>query len=154
MIDQDAVANALRLMNIAHLAGRAYAQLSGGEQQAVLIARALAQGGRTLLLDEPASALDFGQQKRLWTRLRELAGTGYTILCTTHDRSGLAVFAVTGAEQPESLARRILDAEIIPRRGQLRITFPPFSEYSLRPVCAFHLVAQASPDEKYRRMVG
>lgn len=83
--DQEEITKALQLMNIAHLTDRAYAQLSGGEQQAVLIARALAQGGRTMLLDEPASALDFGQQKRLWTRLRELAGAGYTILCTTHD---------------------------------------------------------------------
>lgn len=102
--DQDAVAHALRLMNIAHLADRAYAQLSGGEQQAVLIARALAQGGRTLLLDEPASALDFGQQKRLWTRLREFAETGYTILCTTHD---------------PIRARDIFDEALLMRRGRL-----------------------------------
>ncbi|BCK76546.1 iron ABC transporter ATP-binding protein [Acetobacter aceti NBRC 14818] len=102
--DQEVVTHALHLMNIAHLADRAYAQLSGGEQQAVLIARALAQGGRTLLLDEPASALDFGQQKRLWTQLRELAGTGYTILCTTHD---------------PIRARDIFDEALLMRSGRL-----------------------------------
>ncbi|MCH4092485.1 ABC transporter ATP-binding protein [Acetobacter sp.] len=102
--DQEAVSEALNLMNITHLADRTYTQLSGGEQQAVLIARALAQGGRTLLLDEPASALDFGQQKRLWTRLRELTDCGYTILCTTHD---------------PLKAREIFDEALLMRDGRL-----------------------------------
>lgn len=83
--DEQAVSGALERLNIQHLAERAYTQLSGGEQQAVLIARALAQGGRMLVMDEPASALDFGQQQRLWAQLRLLATQGYTILCTTHD---------------------------------------------------------------------
>ncbi|NHN89064.1 ABC transporter ATP-binding protein [Acetobacter conturbans] len=102
--DKDAVTGALARLNISHLADRAYTQLSGGEQQAVLIARALAQGGRTLLLDEPASALDFGQQKRLWAQLRDLAEQGYTILCTTHD---------------PLRAREIFDVALLMRQGRL-----------------------------------
>ena len=84
-MDRDAVASALDQLGIAHLARRAYTELSGGERQSVLLARAMAQGCRILLLDEPTTGLDFGQQQRLYTLLRQLSRKGYAIIASSHD---------------------------------------------------------------------
>jgi len=83
--DREAAGAVLQKLAITHLAQRPYTELSGGERQAVLIARALAQGARILILDEPETGLDFGQQMRLFAHLRQLAQSGYAILATTHD---------------------------------------------------------------------
>lgn len=83
--DRDAVASALEQLGIAHLARRAYTELSGGERQSVLLARAMAQGCRILLLDEPTTGLDFGQQQRLYTLLQLLSRQGYAIVASSHD---------------------------------------------------------------------
>jgi len=83
--DRRIAAAAMERVGIAHLSRRPYTQLSGGERQSVLIGRALAQGARILILDEPSTGLDFGQQLRLSSILRDLAGDGFAILATTHD---------------------------------------------------------------------
>lgn len=82
--DRAAADAALEHLGIAHLAARPYTEVSGGERQLALIARALAQGARLLVLDEPATGLDFGHQLRLLDRLGALAGEGYGVLMTTH----------------------------------------------------------------------
>lgn len=82
--DQAVVDEALERMNLSMLAGERYTELSGGERQLVLIARALAQQAPILLLDEPTSNLDFGNQMRVLHRVRELASEGFSILLTTH----------------------------------------------------------------------
>ncbi|MCC6719847.1 MAG: ABC transporter ATP-binding protein [Acetobacteraceae bacterium] len=69
---------------IAHLAARAFDELSGGERQLVLVARALAQGTRVLVLDEPCASLDIANQMRIVAILRALAADGYAILLTSH----------------------------------------------------------------------
>ncbi|MFV0492638.1 MAG: ABC transporter ATP-binding protein [Pseudorhodobacter sp.] len=75
---------ALGRLGIAHLAGRSFAAISGGERQLCLLARALAQESRILLLDEPAASLDFGNQIRLLEIIAELARDGFGILMVTH----------------------------------------------------------------------
>lgn len=82
--DHAAADAALQHLAIAHLANRSYTEISGGERQLALIARALAQGARLLVMDEPAAGLDYGHQLRLLERLAILAGEGYGILMTTH----------------------------------------------------------------------
>ena len=77
--------DALEQMGVAQLAERNFATLSGGEQQLVLIARALCQRSDILVMDEPTSSLDYGNQLRVLERVRQLARQGYTVLLSTHN---------------------------------------------------------------------
>lgn len=65
-------------------ADKPYMQLSGGERQLVLIARALAQGAAFCIMDEPVTGLDYGNQFRLLETIRALAGQGLSFILTTH----------------------------------------------------------------------
>ena len=76
-----------------HLAERNFAHLSGGEQQLVLIARALAQQSDILIMDEPTSALDYGNQFRVLQQVRALSREGYTVLLSTHNPQHALTFA-------------------------------------------------------------
>ncbi|SEH58443.1 ABC transporter ATP-binding protein [Magnetospirillum fulvum] len=82
--DRDAVAATMARLGIAHLADRPYTEISGGERQLALIGRALAQEAGLLVMDEPLTGLDYGNQLRLLDRLAELAESGLGILMTTH----------------------------------------------------------------------
>jgi iron complex transport system ATP-binding protein len=82
--DRDAAHAAITQLRINHLSRRAYTELSGGERQLVLIARALAQGARIFIMDEPITGLDYGNQFRLLDTLQELVAAGFGILMTTH----------------------------------------------------------------------
>jgi iron complex transport system ATP-binding protein len=75
---------ALERLGIAHLGGRAVAEMSSGEAKRTLIARALVHEPHTLLLDEPSNALDIGAQMQLRKTLRELAQSGLGIVLVTH----------------------------------------------------------------------
>lgn len=76
---------ALVQVGMVHLENRSVANLSGGERQMILIARALAQQPRLLLLDEPTSHLDISNKSRLVALLRQLSADGVTCLFTTHE---------------------------------------------------------------------
>lgn len=82
--DRERVAQVLERLGILALKDRAYTEISGGERQLTLIARALIQGARMLILDEPVNGLDYGHQMRLLEHLQRLAAEGYAILTTTH----------------------------------------------------------------------
>ena len=82
--DTRAALDALESLGVAALAGRVYAELSGGERQLVLVARALAQEARILLMDEPTSSLDFGNQIRVLDHVASLATRGIAVLMSTH----------------------------------------------------------------------
>jgi iron complex transport system ATP-binding protein len=75
----------LESLGLAHLWRRPVPELSGGERQMVTLARALAQRTPILLLDEPTAHLDLGNKGRLLDALQGLAGSGTTVLLTTHD---------------------------------------------------------------------
>ena len=76
---------ALDRVGLADRAGTRFGELSGGQRQRVLIARALAQGARTLLLDEPLSGVDRPSGERILALLGELRDGGAVILVSTHD---------------------------------------------------------------------
>ena len=75
----------LARLGIPELAGRRFTELSGGEKQLVVLAQALMQHAKLLLLDEPASALDVSHQLRLFDLLKELNREGLSVLCILHD---------------------------------------------------------------------
>lgn len=76
---------ALCQLSIQHLANRSYTELSGGQQQLVLIARALTQQPDILVMDEPTASLDFGNQQLVLSRMRNLVDCGMSVLMVTHD---------------------------------------------------------------------
>jgi iron complex transport system ATP-binding protein len=82
--DRDLTMAALERMGIAHLALRPCNQLSGGEWQQVLIARALTHSPHVLLLDEPTSHLDIGNQVKILEIVNRLAKDGITIIMASH----------------------------------------------------------------------
>lgn len=83
--DHDAARVALGTMGIAHLAGRRFTEISGGERQMTLIARALAQEPSLIVMDEPTASLDFGNQARVIERIRTLGARGIAVVLSTHD---------------------------------------------------------------------
>lgn len=84
--DVSAVGNALEATGMSHLSDRRYYQLSSGQLQHVLIARALAQETPILILDEPANHLDYARKAALYDLLSRLAKDfGKSILISTHD---------------------------------------------------------------------
>jgi iron complex transport system ATP-binding protein len=85
-VDRQVVADVMDRLGLGPLAERTLATLSGGEQQRAVLARALAQQPRVLLLDEPTASLDLGHAQQvldLVDRLRKQ--DGLTVLSTLHD---------------------------------------------------------------------
>ncbi|QWT45467.1 ABC transporter ATP-binding protein [Azospira inquinata] len=82
--DRERAARVLERLGILALKDRAYTEISGGERQLTLIARALIQEAPILVLDEPVNGLDYGHQMSLLDHLQSLAAEGYAILKTTH----------------------------------------------------------------------
>ncbi|GAB1333849.1 ABC transporter ATP-binding protein [Streptomyces sp. E-15] len=80
--DREICARAMERTGVAHLAGRGFPGLSGGEKQRVLIARALAQQPRVLVLDEPTNHLDIAHQLDVLALVRD---SGPTVLAALHD---------------------------------------------------------------------
>ncbi len=76
--------NSLKSLNIYHMKDKPYTEISGGEQQLVFIARILTQEPSVLLLDEPTSHLDFGNQIRTLNIIEKLAKNGLSVIMSSH----------------------------------------------------------------------
>ncbi len=107
----------LEELGMLSLANQSYIEISGGERQQVLIARALAQEPDILLFDEPTAHLDFGNQQRALTLISSMAKRGHGVLMTTHhpdhalmmgDRTALLY---KGGNLVEGLTRDIVTEE-------------------------------------------
>jgi len=82
--DRQVTEEVMERLSIGALSDRIYTELSGGERQMVLIARALSQEPSFLMMDEPTSNLDFGNQVRVLDHVKRLCDRGLGILMTTH----------------------------------------------------------------------
>jgi iron complex transport system ATP-binding protein len=91
--ERASVRGALAAMDLLDLARRPVTELSGGEFHRVLIARAIAQRARILLLDEPAADLDLARQMETLSRLRSLATEGRAVALSVHDLNLAAMVA-------------------------------------------------------------
>ncbi len=90
--DTEQAMSALRSCGAAHLAHRSFTSLSGGERQMVVLARALAQEPRLLLLDEPSSSLDLKHRADLIRTLTRLRDDGLSVIMVTHDLQFTGLF--------------------------------------------------------------
>ena len=82
---QELTERTLESLGIAHLAERGSQRISGGERQLMLIARALVQDARVLIMDEPTANLDYGNSFRVMQRVAQLGASGYTVIFSSHD---------------------------------------------------------------------
>jgi iron complex transport system ATP-binding protein len=87
----------LERLGIDHLARRPFTELSGGEAQMVLIARALTQQPTLLMMDEPTSSLDLANQGRVLRQVRRLAASGLAIMMISHTPDHAFAVATTAA---------------------------------------------------------
>jgi len=116
--DRAAAQRALRRLDLGRFAGRSLGSLSGGELQRAVLARALAQEARILLLDEPTTALDLGRQQLVLELVDSLRGVGdgLTVVSTMHDLTLAGQYADRlvlldrGAVAAEGAAAEVLSA--------------------------------------------
>jgi len=110
---------ALEMINIGHLRNRDYCRISGGEQQMVLIARAIAQQTRIIIMDEPCSNLDYGNQIKVLKTIKTLAKQGYLIIQSTHNPEHVFLFSdevlviTEGIVKAKGRADKILTKELL-----------------------------------------
>jgi len=102
--DQAAVDYALERVEMVEYANRQIGQLSGGQKKRTFVARGIAQGATTLLLDEPFAGVDKRSEATITRLLRELAADGATVLVSTHDLQALPALA----DEAVLLMRRVL----------------------------------------------
>lgn len=119
--DRRIAQDALEATQALHLAGRRLGELSGGERQRVVIARALAQQPRLLLLDEPTAFLDIGSQLAVLELVRNLNQTqAMTVLAVFHDLSLAAQYCDRMILFGEGRIRAAGSAETVLRPDLLR----------------------------------
>ena len=112
-IDQDAVTNALKRVDMFDLRYRQIGELSGGQRKRVFLARSLAQDGQVILLDEPFTGVDVKTEEQIINLLRELRNEGRVMLVSTHNLGSV----------PEFCDRTILVKGTVLSHGPTETTF-------------------------------
>jgi ABC-type Mn2+/Zn2+ transport system ATPase subunit len=136
--DREAAREALARVGLEQLADETFGELSGGQRQRVLIARALVQDARVLLMDEPFTGLDRAAAEHLEALIAALAAAGHGVAIATHDleqaRRWDSVLCVNRHQiavgsPPQTLDREVLEATyggaIVEIPGTGRAILPP-----------------------------
>lgn len=138
--EESVALEALARLGMQDFAHRDYFRLSGGERQLVLIARALAQQSKILVLDEPTAALDYGNQMIVMSRLKALACEGYTIIQSTHHPEQAYLFSdmllamKDGSIVASGKPQDVLNAELIEQIYGIQTSVVSLAEDTVR-VC-------------------
>jgi len=111
--DRDAVTKALQRVNMIEFRDRQIGELSGGQRKRVFLARALAQDGKVILLDEPFTGVDVQTEYAIIALLREMRDEGRVMLVSTHNLGSV----------PEFCDRTVLVKETILAYGPTEETF-------------------------------
>ena len=111
--DHDAVKTALDRVNMLEFRDRQIGELSGGQRKRVFLARALAQEGQVILLDEPFTGVDVQTEDAIITLLREMRDEGRVMLVSTHNLGSV----------PEFCDRTVLVKETVLAYGPTEQTF-------------------------------
>ena len=90
--DQDAVIDALQRVNMLEFSSNQIGELSGGQRKRVFLARALAQNGKVILLDEPFTGVDVQTEDAIIKLLREMRSEGRVMLVSTHNLGSVPEF--------------------------------------------------------------
>jgi iron complex transport system ATP-binding protein len=142
--DVERAREAMARVGIEHLADRSVLELSGGERQLVLVARAFAQDPRVLLLDEPTAHLDLRHRLEVLARVREFAAGGRAALVVSHD---LGLAARTSERLALLRAGRVFAAgrpEEVLTPQALREVFGVEAEVLRTPEAGLAVVARAA----------
>jgi manganese/iron transport system ATP-binding protein len=112
-VDHDAVTEALKRVNMINFRHRQIGELSGGQRKRVFLARALAQEGKVILLDEPFTGVDVQTEDQIIDLLREMRDEGRVMLVSTHNLGSV----------PEFCDRTVLVKETVIAYGTTAETF-------------------------------
>lgn len=112
-LDHDAVTSSLERVNMIEFRHRQIGELSGGQRKRVFLARALAQEGKVILLDEPFTGVDVQTEDAIITLLREMRDEGRVMLVSTHNLGSV----------PEFCDRTVLVKETVLAYGLTETTF-------------------------------
>lgn len=93
--DKQIAAKAMERLDISDLKNRCYHELSGGQQQKVLLARAICASKKLLILDEPVTGLDMASSEEMYNVIKSLNDEGVTVIMISHDVERIAASAKT-----------------------------------------------------------
>lgn len=125
---------ALEALGIGYLKNKRIGEISGGERQLVLIARAIAQDAQLLIMDEPTANLDYGNQVRVMQVIGELVQQGYSIVMSTHNPDHAFLYGTQvlmlkdGAVISQGTPREALTEEVLHRAYGVKIGIHTFWE--------------------------